>query len=128
MKNLNVVPTYAVLFLLFSAKMFLIQWFLGNQDIMHLSYRIHFLLFFITLIGVLTMLAVFGLKKKNIIGFIFLGFVVFKLFAIGYIALFEKDFKNNLLAYFAIYWLYLAVEVAVVLALVRKQDEYHKNI
>lgn len=74
------------------------------------------------------MLAVFGLKKKNIIGFIFLGFVVFKLFAIGYIALFEKDFKNNLLAYFSIYWLYLAVEVAVVVALVRKQDEYHKNI
>ncbi|MGX9986000.1 hypothetical protein [Soonwooa purpurea] len=128
MKNLKLIPTYALLFLLFSALMFLVQWILETQGILNLSYKIHFLLFFVTLVGVVTMLLVFGLKKKNIIGFIFLGFVVFKLFAIGYIALFESDFKNNLLVYFGMYWLYLAGEVVLVVALVRKQDECHKNI
>lgn len=128
MKNSKVVARYAIMFLCFSAVMFLLQWILQLQDVLVLSYKIHFLLFFVTFISVATVLGIFSFNKKNIIGFVFLGFVVFKLFAIGYIAMFEEDFKNNLIPYFLIYWLYLAIEVIVVVGLVRKQDESHIKI
>ncbi|QQQ28554.1 hypothetical protein [Chryseobacterium indoltheticum] len=110
------------LFLLFSAVLFIIQWQLAENNVVVLSYKIHFLMFFVTLISLLTILVVFALEKKNIIGFIFLGFVVFKIFAIGYIAMFEKDFELNIVPYFVLYWIYLLIEVIFVLKLVKKQD------
>jgi len=110
------------LFLLFSAVLFIIQWQLAENNVVMLSYKIHFLMFFVTLISLLTILIVFALEKKNIIGFIFLGFVVFKIFAIGYVAMFEKDFELNIVPYFVLYWIYLLIEVIFVLKLVKKQD------
>ena len=110
------------LFLLLSAVLFIIQWQLAENNVVVLSYKIHFLMFFVTLISLLTILVVFALEKKNIIGFIFLGFVVFKIFAIGYVAMFEKDFELNIVPYFVLYWIYLLIEVIFVLKLVKKQD------
>lgn len=110
------------LFLLFSAVLFILQWQLAENNVVVLSYKIHFLMFFVTLISLLTILVVFALEKKNIIGFIFLGFVVFKIFAIGYVAMFEKDFELNIVPYFVLYWIYLLIEVIFVLKLVKKQD------
>lgn len=110
------------LFLLFSAVLFIIQWQLAENNVVVLSYKIHILMFFVTLISLLTILVVFALEKKNIIGFIFLGFVVFKIFAIGYVAMFEKDFELNIVPYFVLYWIYLLIEVIFVLKLVKKQD------
>lgn len=110
------------LFLLFSAVLFIIQWQLAENNVVMLSYKIHILMFFVTLISLLTILVVFALEKKNIIGFIFLGFVVFKIFAIGYVAMFEKDFELNIVPYFVLYWIYLLIEVIFVLKLVKKQD------
>lgn len=110
------------LFLLFSAVLFIIQWQLAENNVVMLSYKIHILMFFVTLISLLTILVVFALEKKNIIGFIFLGFVVFKIFAIGYVAMFEKDFELNIVPYFVLYWIYLLVEVIFVIKLVKKQD------
>lgn len=79
-------------------------------------------MFFVTFISLLTILIVFALEKKNIIGFIFLGFVVFKFFAMGYIAVFQKEFRLNIVPYFIVYWIYLITEVFFVLWLVKKQD------
>lgn len=110
------------LFLLLSAILFIIQWQLTENNVIVLNYKIHILIFFITLISLLTMFVVFILGKKNIIGFIFLGFVVFKMFAMGYIAVFQKDFELNIVPYFVLYWLYLLIEVVFVLKLVKKQD------
>lgn len=110
------------LFLLLSAVLFIVQWQLEENNVVVLSYKIHILMFFITLISLLTILVVFALEKKNIIGFIFLGFVVFKFFAMGYIAVFQKEFKLNIVPYFVLYWIYLLVEVVFVLKLVKKQD------
>lgn len=110
------------LFLLLSSLLFISQWVLLEKGILDLSYKIHFLMFFITLISLLTILIVFALKKKNVIGFIFLGFVVFKFFAMGYIAIFQNEFKLNIVPYFIIYWIYLIIEVVFVLKLVKKQD------
>lgn len=109
------------LFLLFSAVLFIIQWQLAENNVVVLSYKIHFLMFFVTLISLLTILVVFALEKKNIIGFIFLGFVVFKIFAIGYVAMFEKDFELNIVPYFVLYWIYLLIEVIFVLKLVKNK-------
>lgn len=110
------------LFLLLSAILFIIQWQLAEKNVMVLNYKIHILIFFITLISLLTMFVVFVLEKKNIIGFIFLGFVVFKMFAMSYIAVFQKDFELNIVPYFVLYWVYLLIEVVFVLKLVKKQD------
>ncbi len=110
------------LFLLLSAVLFASQYLLMENGILNLNFKIHFLMFFITFIGLLTILIVFALEKKNIIGFIFLGFVVFKFFAMGYIVLFQKDFRLNIVPYFIIYWIYLIIEVFFVLRLVKKQD------
>ncbi len=109
-------------FLLLSALLFIAQWQLAENNVVVLNYKIHILIFFITLISLITILVVFALEKKNIIGFIFLGFVVFKIFAIGYIAVFQKDFELNIIPYFVIYWIYLLIEVVFVLKLVKKQD------
>lgn len=122
MKNFRIALGYTSIFLVFSAILFLVQYILAQQGVMALNYRIHFLLFFVTFICILSISLVFVLKKKNIIGFVFLGFVVFKIFAIGYIALFEPDFEKAILPYFALYWLYLAVEVFYVIKFVKKQD------
>lgn len=122
MKNFRIALGYTSIFVVFSTLLFLVQYMLAQQSIVVLNYRIHFLLFFVTFICILTISLVFILNKKNIIGFIFLGFVVFKIFAIGYIALFEPDFEKAILPYFALYWLYLAIEVFYVVKLVKKQD------
>ncbi|MCX8523402.1 hypothetical protein OF897_05660 [Chryseobacterium formosus] len=122
MKKLIVVLKGLGIFLLMSAVLFIAQWQLAEKNVVVLNYKIHFLIFFITLISLLTILIVFALEKKNIIGFIFLGFVVFKMFAIGYIALFQEDFKLNVVPYFILYWIYLLIEVIFILKLVKKQD------
>ena len=122
MKNFKIALGYTSIFLVFSAVLFLVQYILAQQAIISLNYKIHFLMFFITLICVLSVSVVFILDKKNIIGFVFLGFVVFKFFAIGYIAMFEPDFKKAIVPYFVLYWLYLAIEVFYVIKLVKKQD------
>lgn len=122
MEKLIVVLKGLGIFLLMSAVLFIAQWQLAEKNVVVLNYKIHFLIFFITLISLLTILIVFALEKKNIIGFIFLGFVVFKMFAIGYIALFQEDFKLNVVPYFILYWIYLLIEVVFILKLVKKQD------
>lgn len=122
MEKLIVVLKGLGIFLLMSAVLFIAQWQLVEKNVVVLNYKIHFLIFFITLISLLTILIVFALEKKNIIGFIFLGFVVFKMFAIGYIALFQEDFKLNVVPYFILYWIYLLIEVIFILKLVKKQD------
>ncbi|MGO4710775.1 hypothetical protein AB4Y90_17050 [Chryseobacterium sp. 2TAF14] len=109
-------------FLLLSAVLFVLQWQLAENNVVVLDYKIHILIFFVTLISLLTILVVFALEKKNVIGFIFLGFVVFKFFAMGYIAVFQKDFRLHIVPYFVLYWVYLLIEVVFVLKLVKKQD------
>jgi len=122
MEKMIVVLKGLGLFLLISALLFVLQWQLAENNVVVLNYKIHILIFFITLISLLTILIVFALEKKNIIGFIFLGFVVFKFFAMGYIAVFQKEFRLNIVPYFVLYWIYLLVEVIFVLKLVKKQD------
>ncbi|MCX8532299.1 hypothetical protein [Chryseobacterium luquanense] len=122
MEKLIVVLKGLGIFLLMSAVLFIVQWQLAEKNVLVLNYKIHFLIFFVTLISLLTILIVFALGKKNVIGFIFLGFVVFKFFAMGYIAVFQKEFRLNIVPYFVLYWIYLLIEVVFVLKLVKKQD------
>jgi hypothetical protein len=122
MKNISTALVFLGGFLAFSAFLFGLQWFLAEKNVLVLDYKIHFLIFFVTLISLLTLSVVFLTGKKNIIGFAFLGFVIFKIFAIAYIAVFQEDFKLHVLPYFALYWIYLVVEVFFVIKLLRKQD------
>jgi hypothetical protein len=110
------------LFLLISGVLFGLQWQLAENGVIALDYKIHVLMFVVTLISLLTILIVFATGKKDVIGFIFLGFVVFKFFAMGYVAVFQKEFRLHIVPYFILYWIYLAVEVVFVLKMVKKQD------
>lgn len=122
MKNISTALVFLGGFLAFSALLFGLQWFLAEKNVLVLDYKIHFLIFFVTLVSLITMLAVFLSKKKDILGFVFLGFVIFKFFAMGYVAVFQKEFRLHIVPYFVLYWLYLLVEVVFVLKLVKKQD------
>lgn len=122
MKKINTIFTYLSIFLVLSAVLFGVQWLLMQENVLTLNYKIHFLIFFITFISLITMLVIFGLEKKNTIGFVFLGFVIFKFFAMGYVAYFQPEFKLHIVPYFVIYWAYLVIEVVFVLKLIKKQD------
>ena len=122
MKNTVFAFVLLLLFVVCSGLLFAVHYFLAEQNILVLNYKIHFLMTFVTFICIATLLVVFLLKKKDIIGFVFLGFVIFKFFAMGYIAVFQPDFKQHIVPYFVLYWVYLAMEVVLVLKLLRKQD------
>lgn len=122
MKNTVFALMVLGVFVLTTLFLFGIQWGIAQQKILELNYKTHILIAFMTALTIITMLVLFILGKKNILGFVFLGFVIFKFFAMGYIAVFQKDFKLNIIPYFILYWLYLAIEVVLVLKLLRKQD------
>ena len=48
-----------------SAVLFIAQWQLAEKNVVVLNYKIHFLIFFITLISLLTILIVFALEKDH---------------------------------------------------------------
>ncbi len=122
MKNTKTALIYFLGFLLLSSVFFGVQYLLKEQGILNLDFKIHFFIFFVSFISLATILSVFAFGKTEWIGFIFLGFVLFKIIAIAYIAIKEPDFKTNLISYFIMYWLYLAIEVVYVVKLVKKQD------
>lgn len=122
MKNTKTALIYFLGFLLISSVFFGVQYLLKEQEILNLDFKIHFFIFFVSFISLATILSVFAFGKTGWIGFIFLGFVLFKIIAIAYIAIKEPDFKTNLISYFIMYWLYLAIEVVYVVKLVKKQD------
>lgn len=74
--------------------------------------------------SVITGLGIFiiqWLGKREVVGFYFLGSVVFKMFALGFLAIYRKDFAAHLLWYFLFYWLLLAAEVGYAVYAVKKE-------
>lgn len=122
MKNTKTALLYFLGFLLISTVFFGAQYLLKEQEILNLDFKIHFFIFFVSFISLATILSVFAFGKTGWIGFFFLGFVLFKIIAIAYIAIKEPEFQKNLISYFILYWLYLAIEVVYVVKLVKKQD------
>lgn len=118
---------YSVIFLVFSLLIFGGNWFLNYYNNLNISYKIHFLIFILAFIVVMTLLVCNEVGFADKIGFIFLGFVVFKMFAMGYVAIFQQGFKENVIGYFVLYWLYLGLETGILVSLLKKQDINHKN-
>ncbi|PIE50006.1 MAG: hypothetical protein CSA38_05380 [Flavobacteriales bacterium] len=124
--RLKVVTVDILLFLIFTTLAFLGHYFwntYANEG--DLDYKIHLLIWVMTFIVIISVSVVYLIDIKNIIGFVYLGFVVFKMFGFGYLAYFEPDFKNHIIAYFIIFWIYLLVESILVISLLRKQDKNH---
>lgn len=101
------------LFLLGGIVVFAIHTALVNIYNLPRNYDIHFLLFIMSFIVVLSVNAMFWLGFYDKIGFAYLGFVVFKMFGVGYLAFFEKDFKENIILFFILFWMYLFMEAWV---------------
>ena len=108
-------------FVLATIFLFGVHFLLGDYGGVVVSYRIHFLIFFITFIGILSIILIEKFLKKGISGFLFLGFIILKLFAVVYIAMVEKEFKANILTYFVIYWIYLFFEIMLIIRQLRKK-------
>ncbi len=109
------------LFLLGSAIVFAIHIGLVNFYNFPQSYNIHILLFAMSLIVVLSVSAIGWFGFYNKIGFTYLGFVVFKMFGIGYLFFFKEGFKENVILFFILFWIYLFMEAWVAISLLGKQ-------
>lgn len=79
------------------------------------DFRIHILIFVLTLIVVVSISLFYSFGSEDKIGFVYLGFVIFKMFGMSYLAVFQNDFKNNILIYFGIFWIYLTIETTLIL-------------
>lgn len=93
--------------------------------ILEIPHRVHLLTAVLSAIVIFSILLLKILGKGHIIGFFFLGTVVFKMFGVGYLAIFEPDFKTYLLYYFGFFWYYLLLEVLYLVWSVKEQDKYH---
>lgn len=112
-------------FLLVVVGCFAIQYILESHQWLAMDYRIHLLLAVMSLIVVLTVSAVYWAGHQQKIGFAFLGFVVFKMFGIGYLTVFQPEFRKHIILYFIVFWFYLFVEAYISVKLLRKQDKNH---
>lgn len=92
-----------------------------------LNFRVMLLMLVMSAIVAVSATVLYAFGRSNVIGFFFLGTVVFKMFGMGYIAYFEHDFKNNVIAYFIVFWIFLLMEAALVASMVPKHDINHKK-
>ncbi|MDN5627396.1 MAG: hypothetical protein L0G16_05455, partial [Weeksellaceae bacterium] len=80
-------------------------------------------LFAINLIGFLIILGFYNSSKYKGIGFVFLGLIIFKFFAVAYLFYrFRTDFSDHILVYFILYWIYMMTDMLLVIKLIKKQD------
>lgn len=107
-------------FILVVAGCFAAQYVLEGSQWLRIGYRIHFLLAVMSFIVVLTVSAVYWAGHQQKIGFVFLGFVVFKMFGIGYLAVFQPEFRKHIILYFMVFWFYLFVEAVISVRLIKK--------
>ncbi len=96
-----------------------------SLHILEIPQRVHLLIAVLSAIVIFSILLLKILGKASIIGFFFLGTVVFKMFGVGYLAIFEPDFKIHLLYYFGFFWYYLLLEALYLVRSVKEQDKYH---
>lgn len=100
---------------------FLMVHFLGIR--FRIDPQLNLILFAINTISLVIILGVYSFTNYKEIGFVFLGLIIFKFFAIGYLAYAMKAiFQANIVGYFALYWVYLLAELLIVIRLVKKQD------
>lgn len=99
----------------------------SGTELFHLQYRIAMTIASMSFIVMLMILGVFISRHSGRLGFVFLGTVIFKMFGVGYLAVFQEDFKTNIIPYFILFWIFLAMEAAALIFLLRKQDINHKT-
>ncbi|MDR2229482.1 hypothetical protein OZ668_01180 [Elizabethkingia sp. HX XZB] len=113
-----------VLFLVFSAAAFGVNFLLTQQGIT-VSYKLHFLFFFLHFLSLASIIGV-SLIKKELIAYVYVAFLIVKMGGVIFLAYKFPEMKQNLMLYFGFYWYYLLVETALVVALIRIQDKNHK--
>lgn len=99
--------------------------FMGASEALGLEYRVNILLAFLSIVVFVSVFLLRCFGKYQWIGFFFLGTVLFKMFGVGYCALFEPDFKRGLIKYFLVLWYYLLLETLYIVACIRTYDKYH---
>ena len=97
-----------------------IKYFVPGLDV---NPALHSGLFTINLIGFLIILGFYNFSKYKGIGFVFLGLIIFKFFAVAYLFYrFRTDFSDHILVYFILYWIYMMTDMLLVIKLIKKQD------
>lgn len=108
-------------FLIISGILFGLHWLFSGKAWFPSDFNIHILLFALTFIVVVSIAIFYIFSSSDKIGFVYLGFVIFKMFGIGYLAVFQNGFREYLLVYFVIFWIYLAVEATLVVNFLKKK-------
>ncbi|SHI85513.1 hypothetical protein SAMN05443429_105123 [Cruoricaptor ignavus] len=106
-------------FLAVAGGMFALQWLVCEFGWLCLGYRVHILIFFLSLLLCATCGAAYLLKVKEI-GFIYLAFIIVKMFALGFITVYYSEFRENVIAYFVLIWLYIAADLLFTVKLLRE--------
>ena len=113
-----------IIFLVLAGIAFGVNYYVNTLG-MQVSMRIHFLFFFLHLISLCTILAI-SVFKKDLVGYIFMAFLILKMGAMILVVYKFPMFKENLLWYFGLYWYYLFIETALVVVRIKGQDKNHK--
>ncbi|AKH93411.1 hypothetical protein M876_02380 [Elizabethkingia anophelis FMS-007] len=95
------------------------------QQGIDVSYKLHFLFFFLHFLSLASIIGV-SLIKKELIAYVYVAFLIVKMGGVIFLAYKFPEMKQNLMLYFGFYWYYLLVETGLVVALIRIQDKNHK--
>ena len=121
MNRLKTALSSILIFLLIGLVVGLFVNFFGNN--WSINPTLHGGLFAVNLIGLLIILGFYGFTRYSGLGFVYLGLIVFKFFAIGYLFYrFRADFSAHIVVYFVLYWIYMLADMLLVIRLIKKQD------
>lgn len=87
-----------VLFLVFSAAAFGVNFLLMQQGI-DVSYKLHFLFFFLHFLSLASIIGV-SLIKKELIAYVYVAFLIVKMGGVIFLAYKFPEMKQNLMLYF----------------------------
>lgn len=113
-----------IIFLLFSALAFGINAVLNHYGYFIL-YRLHFVFFFLHFVSLLTVFGI-GLVQKNMMGYIYMLFLILKMITIIFVIYQFPEFEKDILKYFIVYWYYLMLETILVVFKINKEEKNHK--
>jgi hypothetical protein len=114
-----------IYFLIFAGLMAFLHGLLVAQGYA-LNSTIHQYIFVMHLFSLLSVVLCFW-WKPDFAGFAFLGLILFKMALVLYIMYQIPDFKTHVLWYFGLYWLYLGVELLLIVrCLLAPYNKNHK--
>ncbi|WP_319024973.1 hypothetical protein, partial [Riemerella anatipestifer] len=91
----------------------------GQSLLFQYPLSLHFLIAFLHFLGLITVGGV-GLFKKDIMGFVYMAFMILKMGAFLYLFYVFPDLKKQLMVSVGLYFFYLLIETVLIISLISK--------